>query len=201
MAHKVKAPDERKGEILSVAQRLFFSRGYAKTTITDIIEDAEISKGLFYYYFGSKEDILDEIVEQLIAQDVDALTQIAQDESRTIPQRLVGMFRKHRALMADSSGHVTAQLRAIQNPEIVIRTIRLTILRLTPLFTSVVEDGVKAGIFDIEDPEYCVEVLLSSFTFDAVFGDATHIIGKTDAFRRVLERTLGAAPMTLAIDD
>ena len=199
MPRKVKAPDERKGEILSAAKSLFFTRGYTKTTITDIIEDAEISKGLFYYYFGSKEDILDEIVEQLIAQDVAALTEIARDETATIPQRLVSMFHKHRSLMADSSGHVAAQLRAIQSPEIVIRTIRLTILRLTPLFTDIIDQGVQAGIFDLTDPEYCVEVLLSAYTFDAVFGDSTHITGKANAFRRVLERTLGAAPMTLAI--
>ena len=198
MPHTVKTPDKRKGEILDAARQLFFSRGYAKTTITDIIESADISKGLFYYYFGSKEDVLDEIVEQVISQDVAALADIAQDGQRTVPERLIAMFHQHRAVMADSSNQVTAHLCAIQSPEIVIRVIRSGVLRLTPVFTGVVEEGVREGIFDIADPAGCVEVLLGAYTFGAVFGDVTHQEGRAEAFRNVLERALGAAPMTLA---
>jgi AcrR family transcriptional regulator len=197
---KVKKPDERKGELVTVARQLFFTRGYAKTTITDIIENAEVSKGLFYYYFGSKEEILDAIVNELIVQDVTTLTAIAEDETLSVPERIVAMLGKHRAFLSDPLGHVSAQLRTIQNPEVVIRTIKLSVLRLTPLFAALVKEGATAGIFAIDDPEVCVEVLLSSYTFDAVFGDETHAIGKANAFRRVFESTLGAKPGTLLID-
>ncbi|MDR1449168.1 MAG: TetR/AcrR family transcriptional regulator [Propionibacteriaceae bacterium] len=198
---QVKKADERKLELVNSARRLFFTRGYAQTTITDIIEDSEVSKGLFYYYFGSKEEILDEIVQQLIAHDVEVLTAVMGDASLTVPQRLMGMLRRHRSLMADSAGHVTAQLKAIANPEIVIRTIRQTVLHLTPLFTRVVEQGTAEGIFNIQDPEVCLEVLLNAYTFDAVFEDGAHLIGKANAFRRVFERTLGAAPMALDVPE
>lgn len=45
--------------IIETAWRLFHEKGFRDTTINDIIREAEISKGTFYYYFRSKDDMLD----------------------------------------------------------------------------------------------------------------------------------------------
>ena len=50
--------DMRKAALLSTAERLFFTRGYAATTINDILESEHCSKGSFYHHFESKLDVL-----------------------------------------------------------------------------------------------------------------------------------------------
>lgn len=48
--------------IIEHAERLFFEQGYSRTSVNDIIKTAGISKGKFYTYFESKEDLFFDII-------------------------------------------------------------------------------------------------------------------------------------------
>lgn len=48
---------ESKERILTAAKALFLSRGYAATTVDAICEKAELSKGSFYHFFDSKDEL------------------------------------------------------------------------------------------------------------------------------------------------
>lgn len=48
---------QRSNEILEAAKRLFEEKGFLKTTLQDVAQEAEVSVGLIYRYFQSKEDI------------------------------------------------------------------------------------------------------------------------------------------------
>ncbi|MCX7140332.1 MAG: TetR/AcrR family transcriptional regulator [Proteobacteria bacterium] len=50
--------EERRGQILRAAVKLFSDEGYYTTTISQIAREAGISTGLIYQYFGDKDDIL-----------------------------------------------------------------------------------------------------------------------------------------------
>lgn len=61
-----------KSRIVSAAWQLFYEKGYNGTTVDDIIELSDTSKGSFYYYFSTKDEllntlslILDEYYEEL----------------------------------------------------------------------------------------------------------------------------------------
>ncbi len=47
-----------KGRIVSAAWELFYEQGYENTTIDEIVERSETSKGSFYHYFESKDALL-----------------------------------------------------------------------------------------------------------------------------------------------
>ena len=49
-----------------IARKLFVEKGYDQTSINDILKIIEIAKGTFYYYFTSKEELLEEIIMQII---------------------------------------------------------------------------------------------------------------------------------------
>ena len=53
-----KITNQTKGRIVSAAWQLFYQYGYNNTTIDDIVELSQTSKGSFYHYFGSKDDLL-----------------------------------------------------------------------------------------------------------------------------------------------
>ena len=52
-------------KIINTAWKLFYEEGFGETTINDIIREADISKGTFYYYFRSKDDLLSTLSEIL----------------------------------------------------------------------------------------------------------------------------------------
>ena len=51
--------------IIESAWKLFHEKGFGDTTINDIIREADISKGTFYYYFRSKDNLLDTLSDVL----------------------------------------------------------------------------------------------------------------------------------------
>ena len=56
---------ERKQQLLDAAETLFASRGYGPTRIADICEAAGVAKGLFYWYFETKESLFAELVRSV----------------------------------------------------------------------------------------------------------------------------------------
>ena len=56
----------KKSEIQKSALGLFGENGYFQTSISDISKKANISKGLFYHYYTSKEELFEEIVIESI---------------------------------------------------------------------------------------------------------------------------------------
>lgn len=62
MAGVKKASRGRHAEVLEVAGRLFYTKGYEATSVQDIADEMGMLKGSLYYYISTKEDILFEIV-------------------------------------------------------------------------------------------------------------------------------------------
>ncbi|MBR3018548.1 MAG: TetR/AcrR family transcriptional regulator [Clostridia bacterium] len=56
--------DLRKQAIIDTAEKLFFEKGYVKTTIQDFLEALDCSKGSFYHHFDSKLQVLTELCRQ-----------------------------------------------------------------------------------------------------------------------------------------
>lgn len=59
-----KEPAQRRQEILDTAMRLFWEKGYEKTSIADIAQAMGVAQGLCYRYFSSKEALLEAGLEQ-----------------------------------------------------------------------------------------------------------------------------------------
>ena len=47
-----------KGKIVTAAWDLFYRQGYENTTVEEIIEESQTSRGSFYHYFDGKDDLL-----------------------------------------------------------------------------------------------------------------------------------------------
>lgn len=51
--------DKKRERILEVAEDMFFHRGYAGTTIADLVDELGVTKPYFYYYFNNKNEIFE----------------------------------------------------------------------------------------------------------------------------------------------
>jgi AcrR family transcriptional regulator len=62
------SPDARRAQLLNVALELFAARGYHATSISHIIDKADVARGTFYQYFRSKREIFDSLLDQLFTE-------------------------------------------------------------------------------------------------------------------------------------
>lgn len=70
--------EEVRQQILSAANRLFYEQGYNHTSFSEIAEAAAIPRGNFYYYFKSKDDILNAVIDARLSRLRDMLEQWGQ---------------------------------------------------------------------------------------------------------------------------
>jgi TetR/AcrR family transcriptional regulator len=61
---KEREKQRRREDILDAAEKIFFTKGYEISTMDDVAEMAELSKGTLYLYFKSKEEIHWEITQR-----------------------------------------------------------------------------------------------------------------------------------------
>ena len=80
---RTKPPEERRGELMNSAQRLFLKQGVGPTTVEQITDGAKVAKGTFYLYFSSKEEILaalgDRFAEEHLAKIKSAVDAAPED--------------------------------------------------------------------------------------------------------------------------
>ncbi|UNK20690.1 TetR/AcrR family transcriptional regulator [Paenibacillus sp. N3/727] len=190
-----KEPEERRNEILDTAEMLFFSKGYAKTTVNDMLQAIGIAKGTFYYYFKSKEEVMDAVVMRFIDEGVEAAKQIAMSNELTVHEKLFHIIMAQKP-DTDRKDHLIEQFHQPENAQIHQRSLAQTILKLTPVLTEVIEQGIKEKLFQTPYPKESMEILLvaSQFLFDeGIFSwQPEEIIQKIQAFIYNMEIILGA---------
>jgi AcrR family transcriptional regulator len=90
---------EKKHLIMDAALELFANNGYTSTSISQIAEKANISKGLMYNYFSSKEELLQSILDSLSDEIIEMIDpnhddQITEEEALQFFDLFFEMLKK-----------------------------------------------------------------------------------------------------------
>jgi AcrR family transcriptional regulator len=190
-----KEPEERRNEILDAAELLFFTKGYGKTTVNDVLNAIGIAKGTFYYYFKSKEEVMDAVVMRFIDAGVVVAKRIAVNQKLTVHEKLLQIIMAQKP-DTESKSQMIEQFHQPDNAQIHQKSLVETILNIAPVLTEVIEQGIKENLFQTPYPKESVELLLiaSQFMFDeGIFKwKPEEIIQKIQAFIYIMETTLGA---------
>lgn len=165
----VKDAEERKNEILDVAERLFCTKGFDNTSTNDILNEIGIARGTLYYHFKSKEDILDAMIERLTNQMVEKASVIALDESMPVLERLT---RTMLSLNVDNElgDMIMEQVHRPQNALMHQKLEERLLGRVNKLITKIAEDGIREGIMQTDYPAEAVEMIMtySYVAFDSM---------------------------------
>lgn len=164
---RTKPPEERRGELMASAQKLFLKHGVAATTIDQITAGAKVAKGTFYLYFASKEEVLAALEERFAAEH---LAKIRAAVDAVAPHDWKGK------LGAWAAAGVGSYLDAIQLHDILFFGSRP--VTREGLVDSIVIDhleallsaGKRAGAWQVEDCRFAAVFLFSGL--HAVVDDA-----------------------------
>lgn len=82
-----KEPEIRRAELIEAARQLFDKNGIKNTQVSQIVEKVGVAKGLFYYYFKSKDEIVNEVVDLVMSELKEASLKILADTQLTFYQK------------------------------------------------------------------------------------------------------------------
>ena len=189
----VKEAEERKNEILDVAERLFGTKGFDNTSTSDILNEVGIARGTLYYHFKSKEDILDAMIDRMTGRLVEKAAALLAKKEIPVLKRLTMMMT---ALNVNGSlgQEIMEQVHKPQNALMHQKMQERLLAGVNPLVTALIREGIAQGICKTEYPAEVAEMTLlySNTAFDTL---AEH--GKEERERKInafiynLERLLG----------
>jgi TetR/AcrR family transcriptional regulator len=94
------APDARIRQLLlKSATQLFNSKGYAATTVREIVASAGVSKPVLYYYFGSKEGIYMELMSDF--RKFEEVVKVRRKEEGKAREKIMGLLSRTYALFLE----------------------------------------------------------------------------------------------------
>lgn len=186
----MKKGEKRKQELIRIAYRLFVSKGYEQTSVDEIIEEAGIAKGTYYYHFESKEQMLEEVIGMMLQAEAQKAEAVLQTDL-PVPEKIVGIIA---SIQPEQQERTIDE--ALHRPENLLMhdKIRQRLFDLiVPILSRVAEDGVKEGLFVCDHiPERIRMILiLSSDLFD---GHNPYTPAVIDVFIDATEKILGAKP-------
>ncbi len=195
----VKEAEERKNEILDVAERLFVTRGFDRASTNDILNEIGIARGTLYYHFKSKEEILDAIIDRFADSSVGKARAIARDRSLPVPERLTKTILALR-VVNDTGYMVLEQIHKPQNALMHQKIQERLLESVDPLIADIVRDGIAQGLFRTEYPDEAAEMAMR-YSY-AAFDDLNELTPesraqKVEGFVYNVERLLGAEPGSL----
>lgn len=167
MPRILKDPEVRKSEIMDTAWELFNSKGYEKTSVLDILEKAGIAKGTLYYYFKSKEEILDAVIDRALDEGAARLEGIIGDKSMNAVEKIKAVVLNG-LKETESEEQVLEYLHREENSIMHLKLLVQTIYKFTPVISKIIGQGIEEGLFKTRYPVQVTEfvMVISSFLLD-----------------------------------
>lgn len=216
MARIVKEPDVRRTELITCAQALFYTKGYDATSVSDIVKQADVAKGTFYYYFDSKQAVLEEMLTLFAGQARDIMQSIVDDDALPAIEKWEKAFLVTSNWKSARKEEMMTMLEIMMRDENVMlrhKSREINLGMMTPIIAQIIEQGVQEGVFDTAFVRDSAEITLAimhsihNVLADILLNPDQYPNGRTIATRKLnaitsaIERILGAQPGAINLFD
>jgi AcrR family transcriptional regulator len=206
----------RRDAFVDAARRLIQAKGYEQMSIQDVLDDLGTSKGAFYHYFGSREDLLEAVVERMADDVVASLTPITSDARLAPLEKLEQVFAGLAAWKAEQKDLMLVVLGIwLSDHNAIVREKlrRASATRLVPLLAAIIRQGSAEGQFTATCAEDAARIVATLFQGAGdVFGELFvarqagavpfEAVERTFAsYTEAVERILGAPAGSVTIAD
>ena len=189
----MKKGERRKQDLLNIAYRMFIQKGYENASVDDIIIEAGIAKGTYYYYFESKEATLEAVIEMMI-EKAENIAKAALMNPVPIPQKLASVVyafqpNKDEIVITDV---LERKENIVMHDKIGKKIVEVAV----PILSDIVREGIAQGIFACTNVEERVKMLL--IMSQNMFDYGAYSNKDIEAYVDMLEKSLGAKEGTMS---
>ncbi|MEA4963083.1 TetR/AcrR family transcriptional regulator [Lutispora sp.] len=200
MARISKDPEERRIEIIKAAERLFNEKGFSNTAVSDIVKSIGVAQGTFYYYFKSKDDVFNAIVEKFLDESMAGITEIAKHEKLGTREKIELVLEKGLELIENNEG-VISYLHTKGNMDLHEKVEKKFVEYTVPLVVNIVKQGIQEKLFDLEYPDEVVEFLMTGSHYlgdiNIYLEDKEEYLKRVRGVQFVIQRVLGVDSNTM----
>jgi AcrR family transcriptional regulator len=156
---------ERRAAILSAGAKVFSEKGYDRATIADIAQEMGVSKGVVYYLFRSKEEVM---VEIMVESHMEARRRVEDVNARGGPPaaRLRAALHEIIDFTLDEATRSRSMMLVLGSLDMLSQRNREQILALRRegqrLFTDMVEEGQRDGSFIAGEPHVFAQTIVTA---------------------------------------
>lgn len=164
----VKDPEIRRAEIMDASMLLFMEKGYANTTTQDIVDKVNISRGLLYYHFKNKEDILYCLVERYSEKLLRDIHVIVNDDDKTAIEKIRAFIDATIISTDNGSAEGTELQKTVdlkENRYMLDKLSHKLIEKLTIYFERIINQGISEKVFSVKYPSETAEFLMTAYVF------------------------------------
>lgn len=164
----VKDSEIRRAEIMDAAMLLFMEKGYANTTTQDIVDKVNISRGLLYYHFKNKEDILYCLVERYSEKLLRDIHVIVNDDDKTAIEKIRAFIDATIISTDNVSAEGTELQKTVdieENRYMLDKLSHKLIEKLTIYFERIINQGISEKVFSVKYPSETAEFLMTAYVF------------------------------------
>jgi len=157
----IKKHDERRNEILDVAERLFYTKGYERCTVNDILKEISIAKGTFYHYFKSKEEVMDVIIARYIEIVTFRAEKVLNRDDISPDEKLMNSFMAMR--INDKVGSdMLDDLHKAENALLHQKILHQMIELMAPILVKIIEEGIEKEVWSCRYPLQYMQIFLAA---------------------------------------
>jgi AcrR family transcriptional regulator len=160
MPRSTKAASDRRLEFINAAESLFNDKGFENTSIDDIVQKVGVAKGLFYYYFKSREELLAAIVDRILAEMEQIVVEAINRKGLTAMERLSAMSPPSDVIKA-RGGKLMQYFHEERNQALHLQFQARTMRFLVPALESIIRQGVLEGVFNTPYPRETATALFA----------------------------------------
>lgn len=198
-----KEAEERRNEILDVADRLFCQKGFDGTSTNDILKEVGIARGTLYYHFKSKEEIMNAIIDRYNQKISHAATLIARNKAYTVEERILQVLMSMKlSQYTEQSEELIEQIHKPQNAYMHQKSQKGLITHIIPILANLIEEGIEEGKFNTPVPYECMEMVfvyaMTLLDGDIIELPKEEIFSRLKALQINIERLLGCEEGALA---
>ena len=164
----VKDPEIRRAEIMDAAMLLFMEKGYTNTTTQDIVDKVNISRGLLYYHFKNKEDILYCLVERYSEKLLRDIHVIVNDDDKTAIEKIRAFIDATIISTDNVSAEGTELQKTVdleENRYMLDKLSHKLIEKLTIYFERIINQGISEKVLSVKYPSETAEFLMTASVF------------------------------------
>ena len=180
----------KKEFILDTAEKMFVEQGFDQTSIAQILDATQIAKGTLYYYFTSKEEIMDAIIERWIERSFEQVRIWVEQKQLPILERLMGALASLN--MQKDGQELLDHLHAPQNALLHEKTNQILLSKVPEILYPLFQEGFQTGEMQTTYPYETIEMMLtySLQIFNSSFQtlDQAEKNHKIQAFTYLLEK-------------